>query len=63
MGAKLVTRIIPVFNRPALLAEAVESVLAQTYRPIEIITDREQLGSTCTRPQLFDRLKSGTAHR
>jgi Glycosyltransferases involved in cell wall biogenesis len=33
----LVTTIIPVFNRPALLTEAVESVLGQTYRPIEII--------------------------
>jgi len=33
----LVTTIIPVFNRPAMLVEAVESVLAQTYRPIEII--------------------------
>jgi glycosyltransferase involved in cell wall biosynthesis len=33
----LVTTIIPVFNRPSLLVEAVESVLAQTHRPIEII--------------------------
>ena len=33
----LVTTIIPVHNRPVLLREAVESVLAQTYRPIEII--------------------------
>ena len=33
----LVTTIIPVYNRPAMLAEAVGSVLAQTYRPIEII--------------------------
>jgi glycosyltransferase involved in cell wall biosynthesis len=33
----LVTTIIPVFNRPGLLVEAVESVIAQTYRPIEII--------------------------
>jgi hypothetical protein len=33
----LVTTIIPVFNRARLLAEAVDSVLAQTYRPIEII--------------------------
>jgi glycosyltransferase involved in cell wall biosynthesis len=33
----LVTTIIPVHNRPALLREAVESVLAQTYRPVEII--------------------------
>lgn len=33
----LVTTIIPVFNRPTLLVEAVHSVLAQTYRPIEIL--------------------------
>src|SRR5262245_11788284 len=33
----LVSTIIPVHNRPMLLREAVNSVLAQTYRPIEII--------------------------
>jgi len=33
----LVSTIIPVYNRAAMLREAVESVLAQTYRPIEII--------------------------
>jgi len=33
----LVSTIIPVYNRPAQLREAVESVLAQNYRPIEII--------------------------
>jgi hypothetical protein len=33
----LVSTIIPVFNRPVQLREAVESVLAQDYRPIEII--------------------------
>jgi glycosyltransferase involved in cell wall biosynthesis len=33
----LVSTIIPVHNRPLLLHEAVTSVLAQTYRPIEII--------------------------
>jgi glycosyltransferase involved in cell wall biosynthesis len=32
-----VSTIIPVHNRPSLLREAVTSVLAQTYRPIEII--------------------------
>jgi glycosyltransferase involved in cell wall biosynthesis len=34
---RLVSAIIPVHNRPALLREAVVSVLAQTYRPLEII--------------------------
>jgi len=33
----LVSTIIPVFNRPVLVVEAIESVLAQTYRPIEIL--------------------------
>jgi len=33
----LVSVIIPVFNGERFLAEAVESALAQTYRPIEII--------------------------
>lgn len=33
----LVTTIIPVFNRAAMLREAVGSVLAQTYSPIEIV--------------------------
>jgi glycosyltransferase involved in cell wall biosynthesis len=34
---RLVSTIIPVHNRPLLLREAVASVLAQTYRPVEII--------------------------
>lgn len=33
----LVSTIIPVFNRPAQLREAVQSVLDQNYRPIEVI--------------------------
>jgi glycosyltransferase involved in cell wall biosynthesis len=33
----LVSTIIPVFNRAAMLRDAVACVLAQTYRPIEII--------------------------
>jgi glycosyltransferase involved in cell wall biosynthesis len=37
MQPGLVTTIIPVFNRAAMLREAVASVLAQTYSPIEII--------------------------
>ena len=35
--AQLVTTIIPVYNRGAMLVEAVDSVLAQTHRPIEIV--------------------------
>jgi len=37
MTSGLVTTIIPVFNRPAQLREAVQSVLTQGYRPIEVI--------------------------
>lgn len=33
----LVSTIIPVYNRPEMVRVAVDSVLAQTYRPIEII--------------------------
>ncbi len=33
----LVSTIIPVYNRPALVVDAIRSVLAQSYRPIEII--------------------------
>jgi len=33
----LVSTIIPVYNRPQMIVESVESVLAQTYRPIEVI--------------------------
>jgi glycosyltransferase involved in cell wall biosynthesis len=33
----LVTTIIPVYNRAAMLREAVNSVLAQTYAPVEIV--------------------------
>ncbi|HEY2324817.1 MAG TPA: glycosyltransferase family A protein, partial [Thermoanaerobaculia bacterium] len=37
MNAGLVSTIIPVYNRAALVREAVASVVAQTHRPIEII--------------------------
>jgi glycosyltransferase involved in cell wall biosynthesis len=35
--AGLVSTIIPVYNRPAMLRQAVDSVMSQTWRPIEII--------------------------
>lgn len=33
----LVSTIIPVFNRPAMVLESINSVMEQTYRPIEVI--------------------------
>lgn len=45
----LVSTIIPVFNRPLLVRDAVESVLAQTHRPIEIIVVDDE--STDETPQ------------
>jgi glycosyltransferase involved in cell wall biosynthesis len=37
IASNIVSTIIPVWNRAELLIEAVDSVLSQTYRPIEII--------------------------
>lgn len=50
----LVSTIIPVYNRPAMILEAVGSVLAQTYRPIEIILVDD--GSTDDTPAVLDQL-------
>lgn len=50
----LVTTIIPVFNRCAMLAEAVASVLAQTWRPIEVLVIDD--GSTDDTPAIADAL-------
>lgn len=54
----LVSTIIPVYNRPVLLREAVESVLCQTYRPIEIIIIDD--GSTDTTPEVIRALRDST---
>ena len=50
----LVSTIIPVHNRAALLREAVASVLAQTYRPIEVVLVDD--GSTDDTPAAADAL-------
>lgn len=44
----LVTTIIPVYNRAVMLRQAVDSVLAQSYRPIEIVISDD--GSTDDTP-------------
>lgn len=51
----LVSTIIPVFNRPDLLRDAVASVLAQLWRPIEIIIVDD--GSTDATPLVIDQLQ------
>jgi glycosyltransferase involved in cell wall biosynthesis len=50
----LVSTIIPVFNRPELLVEAVESVFAQRYRPIEVLVVDD--GSTDATPHIARKL-------
>jgi GT2 family glycosyltransferase len=52
----LVSTIIPVYNRPRMLREAIESVLAQTYRPIEVIIVDD--GSKDDTPQVGEALES-----
>jgi glycosyltransferase involved in cell wall biosynthesis len=50
----LVSTIIPVLNRPVLVIDAVASVIAQTYRPIEVIVVDD--GSTDETPRVLDGL-------
>jgi glycosyltransferase involved in cell wall biosynthesis len=50
MTQNLVSTIIPVYNRGALLREAVACVLAQTYRPVEIVLVDD--GSTDDTPEV-----------
>lgn len=50
----LVSTIIPVYNRPEMLREAVASVLAQTHRPIEVIVVDD--GSTDSTPRVGEQL-------
>ncbi len=54
MQQGLVSTIIPVYNRPEMLLEAVDSVLAQTYQSIEIIIVND--GSTDTTQQVINHL-------
>ena len=52
----LVTTIVPVYNRGKLLVEALDSVLKQTYRPIEIVVVND--GSTDETGQLAEAYRS-----
>ena len=54
MLSNLVSTIIPVYNRPQMVMKAVESVRAQTYRPIEIILVDD--GSTDETPGVLDQM-------
>jgi len=49
--APLVSTVIPVYNRALLLLDSVDSVIAQTYRPIEIILVDD--GSTDDTPDVL----------
>lgn len=56
MESSLVSIIIPVYNRASMIGAAVDSVLAQTYRPIEIIIVDD--GSVDDTPNVLRELQS-----
>jgi hypothetical protein len=58
MMDNLVSTIIPVFNRPGLLGDAVQSVLAQTHRPIEILIVDD--GSTDATPEVIRQIEAAS---
>ncbi|HJU86437.1 MAG TPA: glycosyltransferase family A protein, partial [Gemmatimonadota bacterium] len=57
----LVTTILPVHNRPAMLAAAVESVLAQSYRPLDVLVVDD--GSTDDTARVADLLAAENPDR
>lgn len=56
----LVSTIIPVYNRPQMVRQAVASVLEQTYRPIEILLVDD--GSTDHTPEVLAELQASHPH-
>lgn len=54
MSAK-VSAIVPVFNRPHMVVEAVQSLIDQTYRPLEIIVVDD--GSNDSTPEVIEQLR------
>jgi hypothetical protein len=54
----LVSIIIPTYNRAGLISETLNSVQAQTYRPIEVLIVDD--GSTDRTPQVVERWREGT---
>ena len=55
MSSPLISCIVPVFNGERYLAEALDSILAQTYRPMEIIVVDD--GSTDGTSRILARMK------
>ena len=59
MREGLVSVVVPVYNRPAMLRQAVESALAQTYRDLEVIIVDD--GSTDDTPAAIRELERADA--
>jgi glycosyltransferase involved in cell wall biosynthesis len=53
--SNLISCVVPVFNRADTIRRAVESVLAQDYRPLELIVVDD--GSTDATPEILDELE------
>ena len=57
----LVSTIIPVYNRPMMLPEAVDSVLSQSHSAVEVIIVND--GSSDDTPQVADQLAEANPDR